>query len=218
MTNTEITNLTAATAKDYVVVKEPIVVCAVDGHGNRIVYKDASIVYKESTKVIENEALDATFVYQPVSNMFSLETVVEELRVSDGHTMIELTNKLADEDYVATYKRNWQAYAHGIRYGVGRAISAKRDELKGVKLEFTIDSNNKLERIDDIRMIIKVARLDSNLKVGKLVIGHLVNNKLIIDKRSRYDMYCELELGKGTNISETEYTEQDFVQFVDKFE
>lgn len=173
--------MTPATKKDYEVVKLGTLEAMYDPEIDSIV-ENVEVGYLAATRVFADEDLDAMYVWQPVFKNKFMDVVPSEFRVTNGHQMLELLDKLIAEKYTAQISRGNVASMYRVPcesalyrnyFTPSCALKSEQEKLNQWICE--LNSN----------VIIKIARVEADGKMTKFVTAsyNFVTKKVSIDSR-----------------------------------
>lgn len=170
------------------------------------VYKNCEVHFEESTKVFEQDDLDAMYVWQPVIKNWFKDNIVSEFRVTNGHQIIEQLSQLVEQHYqVKLPGRN-----------VARCAE-RRFEMWTPQdiLVLNSDAQRLSKQMQYRRNFVKIARVEDG-RLTNMLSAYMIDGKIHLDGRTEAYQYIikpSFDNAVETTLEDEQLTEDAFVAF-----
>lgn len=170
------------------------------------VYKNCEVHFEESTKVLEQDDLDAMYVWQPVIKNWFKDNIVSEFRVTTGHQIIEQLPRLVEQQYQVK-----------LPAGNVARCAERRFELWSPHnfLILKSDVQRLAEQLQYQRIFVKIARVEDG-RLTNMLSAYMINGKIHLDGRKEAYQYIVkmcYDNAVETTLEDEQLTKDAFVAF-----
>lgn len=171
---------------------------------NGKVYKNCEVQFEESTRVFEQDDLDALYVWQPVIKNWFKDNIVSEFRVTNGHQIIEQLSQLVEQHYQVKLPGRNVAKCAERRFELWTPHDL---------LVLNTDAKRLAEQMQYRRNYVKIARVEDG-RMTNMLSAYMIDGKIHLDGRTenhQYQVYPNMDNAIETTLEDEQLTKDDFV-------